>query len=144
MQQHFIDISMDITMITELESTKGENYPNVDTLLLTLGNNLPWCGRVEKLLHCPARKENFNHMTKREIDILTHTQVPDSVWENFNSCLSRKLSRQEKHLFNVILIVAWLYLWKLNERCFALICCHLDSTGKTKIQPAFKFLFFSL
>ena len=79
MQQHFIDISMDITMITELEPTKGENYPNVDTLLLTLGNNLPWGRRVGKLLHCPARKENVNHMTKREIDILTHTQVPNSV-----------------------------------------------------------------
>ena len=42
MQQHFIDnkvatalyyIPINMTAITELESTTGENYPNVDSLL---------------------------------------------------------------------------------------------------------------
>ena len=36
-------------------------------------------------------------MTKRETDILAHSQVPHSVWENFVSFLFRKLSRQEKY-----------------------------------------------
>ena len=49
MQQHVIDISNNITTKTELESTTGENYPNVDTLLETLGNNSLRDGRVGKL-----------------------------------------------------------------------------------------------
>ena len=73
MQQHVIDISNNITTKTELESTTGENYPNVDTLLETLGNNSLRGGRVGKLLHCPGRKEKLNHVIERETDILTCT-----------------------------------------------------------------------
>ena len=78
-QQHIIGISITITTIKELELTTGENYPDVDTLLETLGNNSLWGGRVGKLLHCPARKEKLIHVTKRETDILTRTQVPHFV-----------------------------------------------------------------
>ena len=74
-QQHIIGISNTITTITELELTTGENYPDVDTLLETLGNNSLWGWRVGKLLHCPAIKEKLNHVTKRETDIITRTQV---------------------------------------------------------------------
>ena len=63
MQQYVIGISINITTITELESTTGENCPNGDTLLETLGNNSLRGGRVGKLLHCPARKEKLNHVT---------------------------------------------------------------------------------
>ena len=45
--------------VTELESAKEQNYPNVDTLHKNEGKNLPRGGRVGKLLHCPARKENW-------------------------------------------------------------------------------------
>lgn len=81
MQQHFIDTSINISMITELESTTGENYPNIDTLLETLGNTSDSLrgGRVGKLLYCLARKEKLSHVTDRETDILTHTQVPHSA-----------------------------------------------------------------
>ena len=79
MQQHLIDISINITTTTELGSATGENYPSVDTLLQTLGNNLLSVGRVGKLLHCLARKEKLNHVTEHETDILTHTWVPHSV-----------------------------------------------------------------
>jgi len=95
MQQHFIDISINITTITESESTTGKNYPTVDTLLLTLGKNFLRGGRVGKLLHCPARKEKLNHVTEGETDIPTCTQLPHSVWENFVSCFFCMLSRQE-------------------------------------------------
>ena len=77
MQQHIIGIS--ITKITELELTIGENYLDVDTLLETLGNNSLRGGRVGTLLHCPARNEKLDHVTKRETDILTRTQVPHLV-----------------------------------------------------------------
>ena len=53
-----------------------------------------------KLLHRLARKEELTHVTERETDMLARTQVSHPVWENFVSCLFRKLSRQEKHLFN--------------------------------------------
>ena len=39
-------------------------------------------------------------MMECETDILARTQVPHSVWENFVSCLFRKLSQQEKHVLN--------------------------------------------
>ena len=81
-QQHFIDISVNITT-TELESTTGENYPNIDTLLrqwLTKG----WEG---------GKTESLDWA---DTDILTCTKVPHSVWENFVSCLFCKLSQQEK------------------------------------------------
>ena len=51
-----------------------------------------------KTVALSGKKEKLNHVTKRETDILTRTQVPHSVWENFVSCLFRKLSWQEKHL----------------------------------------------
>ena len=55
-------------MITELESATGETYPNVDTLVETLGNNSLWggMGGGEELLHCPGRKEKLNHVTESE------------------------------------------------------------------------------
>jgi len=59
MQQHFIDMSINITTITESESTTGKNYPNVNILLLNLAENSLRGGRVGKLLHCPARKKNW-------------------------------------------------------------------------------------
>lgn len=66
-------------MKTELETTTGENYPNIDTLLETVGNNSLRDGRVFELFHCPARKERLSNVTERETDILTHTQIPHLV-----------------------------------------------------------------
>ena len=59
MQQHVIDISINITTLRELESTTVENYPNVNTLLETLANNSLRGGRVGKLLHCAAGKKKW-------------------------------------------------------------------------------------
>ena len=56
-------------------------YPNVDTLLETLGNTgkLLRGGRLGKLSQCLARKEKLSHVSDHETDILTCTQVPHSV-----------------------------------------------------------------
>ena len=53
-------------MITELESATGETYPNVDTLVETVGNNSLRGGTGGELLHCPGRKEKLNRVTESE------------------------------------------------------------------------------
>ena len=83
MQQHFID------NITELESTKKAKK----TIRKTLRG-----GRVGKTVALSGKKRKLTHVTERETNILARTQVPHSVWENFVSCLLRKLSRQKKHV----------------------------------------------
>ena len=79
MQQHFIDTSISITMITESKSTTGKkNYANVDTLLENSRQYLAMGWEGGKLLHRLARKEKLTHVTERETNVLTHTQVPHS------------------------------------------------------------------
>ena len=56
--------------------------------------------------------EKLTHMTERETNILTHTQDPHSVWENFVSCLFHKLSQQEKHFS--------MYNWQSNISIYCL------------------------
>ena len=102
MQQHFIDTSINITMITELESTRGEKI-NYQKMLYTSRINSRqqltkgWKGG-KKTVALSGKKRKLTHVTERETDILAHTQVPHSVWENFVSCLFRKLGQQEKHI----------------------------------------------
>ena len=85
MQQHYIDnISVNITMITESESTTGKKTlaKKCGYIAITFRQELTkgWEGG-KKLLHCPApaRKEKLNHVTEPETNILARTQVPYSM-----------------------------------------------------------------
>ena len=55
-----------------------------------------------KMLHCMARKQKLNHVMSVKTDTLKRTWHPGPIQcetKNFSSCLFRKLSREEKHLF---------------------------------------------
>ena len=83
------------------------------------------------MLHCMARKQKLNQVMSVKTDTLKRTWHPGPIQcetKNFSSCLFRKLSREEKHLF--FFSVRTSYSLKLFKRIPGSPCDAIQSSSQ--------------